>query len=130
MAAGNTVVKSSKGELAFAAQLRGLKCFDVWYSEYSFAPPRRWRFDFAYPHRKLAVEIDGSSAGGGGRHAFPQHREKDNEKFNEAALRGWVVLHGTTQQAENGWLLEWVVRFLKQPREVTVPFLSEETKRG
>jgi hypothetical protein len=27
--------------------------------EYVFAPPRKWRFDFAWPDIKLAVEING-----------------------------------------------------------------------
>ena len=126
-------MKSSKGELAFVAQLTSLRyqwAAPGWMREYRFSPPRRWRFDYAYLPRKLAVEIDGSSAGGAGGHAYTSAREREYEKLNEAALRGWTVLHGTTEQAENGWLLEWVVRFLKQPREVTVPFLSEETKHG
>jgi very-short-patch-repair endonuclease len=120
-------VRRSAGELAFEAQLRGLRGHHaIWMCEYQFAPPRKWRFDFACPLCKLAVEIDGSSVGGAGRHAFPQHREKDNEKFNEAALRGWTVFHGTTKQAENGWLLEWIAKYLKQPRMLIVPFSTEE----
>ena len=29
--------------------------------EYRFAPPRRWRFDFAWVDRKIAFEIEGGT---------------------------------------------------------------------
>ena len=36
--------------------------------EHRFAPPRRWRFDLAWPAERLAVEVDGGrwQSGGGG----------------------------------------------------------------
>lgn len=112
----------SRGETAFAAQIAR---FGGWEREYRFAPPRMWRFDFANPSRMVAVEIDGSSAGGAGGHAYTSAREREAEKLNEATLRGWRVFHGTTAQAENGWLLGWVLKYLKQPRIVTVPFITQ-----
>src|ERR1041385_1632066 len=30
-------------------------------TEYRFAPPRRWRFDFAWPEGRLALEVEGGS---------------------------------------------------------------------
>lgn len=57
--------------------------------EYQFHPIRRWRFDFAAPHCKLAIEIDGGQwTPHGGRHA----RDSDREKHNAAAVLGWRVL--------------------------------------
>ncbi len=60
--------------------------------EYKFATDigRRWRFDFAWPGQCVAVEVDGGQwQARGGRHA----RDSDREKGNEAAARGWRVLH-------------------------------------
>lgn len=58
--------------------------------EYVFAHPRRWRFDFAWPWLKVAVEVDGGqwSSFGGGRH----NTDADREKMNTAAAMGWRVL--------------------------------------
>lgn len=57
--------------------------------EHRFAPPRRWRFDFAWPEYKVAVEIDGGQwKTGGGRH----NRDSDREKMNAAAALWWCVL--------------------------------------
>jgi very-short-patch-repair endonuclease len=67
--------------------------------EYRFAPPRRWRFDWAWIRtaRPLAVEIDGGRfAPGGGYHAG----DSDREKLNAAAILGWVVLRFSTQQLD------------------------------
>ena len=59
--------------------------------EYMFAASigRRWQFDFAFPGRKLAVEIDGGQwASHGGRH----NTDDDRDKLNHAAALGWRVL--------------------------------------
>lgn len=57
--------------------------------EYRFSPPRRWRFDWAWPACRVAVEIDGGQwAARGGRH----NSDKDREKLNAAAAGGWRVL--------------------------------------
>jgi very-short-patch-repair endonuclease len=57
--------------------------------EYRFHPVRKWRFDFAWPLQWVAVEVDGGQwRAGGGRH----NTDKDREKLNTAAARGWRVL--------------------------------------
>ena len=57
--------------------------------ELVFAPPRRWRFDAAWPAAMLAAECDGGQwAAGGGRH----NTDADREKLNAAAALGWRVL--------------------------------------
>lgn len=60
---------------------------------------RQWKFDFAFPKFKLAVEIDGvcvQRLGGRlvvmGRHASIEGIRGDNEKLNCAALLGWTVI--------------------------------------
>lgn len=56
--------------------------------ELAFHPERKWRFDFAWPDAKLALEVDGF-----GRHqTFAGYRE-DTHKGNAALLLGWRVLH-------------------------------------
>lgn len=55
--------------------------------EHLFHPTRRWRFDFAWPSQKLAVEIDGR-----GRHQTIVGVRADCEKMNEAIRLGWRVL--------------------------------------
>ena len=80
--------------------------------EVVFARPRRWRFDLAWPDRKLAVEVEG----GGyvyGRHARPAGFEADCEKYNEAALLGWTVLRVTPHMVDDGRALAVIERALK-----------------
>lgn len=55
--------------------------------EHQFDPERRWRFDFAFPSVRLAVEVDGA------RHRTHRGQSSDSEKGNAAVLAGWRVLH-------------------------------------
>jgi hypothetical protein len=84
--------------------------------EYRFHPTRRWRFDFAFPDLKLAIEIQGMGrtapafchkckkacvcprckkmtvvhhAGG---HQTPKGMRNDCDKHNAAILMGWRIL--------------------------------------
>lgn len=70
-------------------------------AEFRFAPPRRWRFDWAWPDRKLAVEQDGG-VHIRGRHTRGTGFVKDMEKLNRAASLGWVVLRFTPDQVRSG----------------------------
>lgn len=69
--------------------------------EHRFHPPRRWRFDYCWPTGKIAVEIDGGTWVAG-RHTSGAGYEKDCEKFNQAALDGWLVFHFTTKMVTDG----------------------------
>jgi very-short-patch-repair endonuclease len=71
------------------------------FREYRFAPPRRWRFDFAWPAAMLAVEVEGG-AWIYGRHVRGRGFEADCEKYNAATLLGWRVLRFTPVMVENG----------------------------
>lgn len=68
-------------------------------TEVKFHPIRRWRFDYAFPEKKLAVEIDGG-LWQYGRHNRASGRIKDMEKENAAAVLGWRILYFTPQQAK------------------------------
>jgi len=67
--------------------------------EFRFAAPRRWRFDFAWPDSRIAVEIEGG-IWSRGRHVRPAGYARDAEKYNAAAAAGWVVLRYTSQQLD------------------------------
>lgn len=80
-------------EAAFTLWLRTRECADIPapVRQHRFAPPRRWRFDFAWPDQMVAVEIDGLVYGGRGGHQTVSGVMADCEKY-EAALRlGWRV---------------------------------------
>ncbi len=59
--------------------------------EHKFHPTRRWRFDFAIPDRKVAIEIEGGIYTQG-RHTRGSGFSKDCEKYNVATVMGWAVL--------------------------------------
>ena len=59
--------------------------------EYKFHSVRKWRFDFAWPELKVALEIEGG-IWAKGRHVSPRGFILDCEKYNEASSLGWVVL--------------------------------------
>lgn len=70
-------------------------------SEYRFAPPRRWRFDLAWPAGLVALEVEGG-VWVGGRHVRGSGFERDLEKYNRAALLGWCLLRVTPAQITDG----------------------------
>ena len=101
----------SWSERAFAEQLYALHQ-EGWQMEYQFAPDRKWRFDFAWPREKLAVEINGLLNNGRGSHQRPAGVQSDYEKFNRAVIEGWVVLLGTSRMVKSGDLLDTVLQAL------------------
>lgn len=62
-----------------------------WVAEYKFHDVRRWRFDYALPNKKIAIEIDGG-LWVSGRHNRASGYIKDMEKFNSASILGWRIL--------------------------------------
>lgn len=85
--------------------------------EYRFAPPRRWRFDFAWPSVMVALEVEGGTRNGG-RHVRGAGYENDCEKYNEAVIMGWRVLRVTSSQVTSGQALRWVQQVMG-PHEKT-----------
>lgn len=81
-------------EQKFVDQALALR-LPAWAEEHYFAKPRRWRFDFAWPDRMLAVEIEGGTHSGG-RHTRGSGYAADCEKYNAAAIQGWHVLRFTS----------------------------------
>lgn len=81
-------------------------------TEHRFAPPRRWRFDLAWPDRMLAVEVEGG-VWVGGRHTRPGGFEADAVKYAEAAVAGWRVLRVTPRMVDAGTALGYLQRLLR-----------------
>lgn len=91
--------------------------------EHRFHPERRWRFDFAWPERWLAVEVEGGARAAKiklrdgreitGHHVHWQGFENDCRKYTEAAILGWRVLRFTTAQINSGEALETIERALQ-----------------
>lgn len=73
-------------------------------AEHRFHPDRKWRFDFAIPERKIAIEYEGifSPDNDNSRHTHVIGYSTDCEKYNEAALLGWIVLRFTAMHLQNG----------------------------
>lgn len=84
----NRPLKHPRADWIAAAAEFGLPPF---VREFRFHPVRRWRFDYAWPAQRVALEVDGAS-GSYGRHSRPGGMRADHEKLNTATAMGWRVL--------------------------------------
>lgn len=84
--------------------------------EFRFAPPRRWRFDYAWPEMNLALEIEGG-AWTGGRHTRGAGFVKDIDKYNAATIKGWRLLRSTPSALMTPRTLALVKLLLSSYRE-------------
>lgn len=115
------MIKSSLGEEIFAQQLKALKI--PFEREYRFCE-RKWRFDFAFPEKKIAVEVEGGIYSGG-RHTRGYGFIADMEKYNTAAELGWRVFRFTPQQIKTGKPLEKIESFF-YPKHKGIVKVSQE----
>ena len=87
--------------------------------EFVFTSKGRWRFDFAFPALKLAVECEGAQWGVGrrcyacgqrqnGGHTSGAGYEKDCRKYSLAAIEGWCVIRATSSMINSLECLELV----------------------
>lgn len=77
---------------------------------------RQFRFDYAWPQKRIALEVEGGIwRKGGGAHSHPTGIIRDIEKYNLAMMQGWRVIRlasgdpGKFPPAE----LEWLERELR-----------------
>lgn len=87
-------MRESKHEAALAAALavygRDLMPYE---REVAAIPGRKFRFDFAWPAERVAVEIQGGTfAAGRSAHSGASIR-RDHEKHNLATLHGWRLIY-------------------------------------
>ena len=96
--------------------------------EFLFTGARDWRFDYAWPAFRIALEIEGGTFGRlivitsgherrkgksipikpgtcvrlGGRHNRGAGFDEDCVKYNHAAILGWMVIRVTTPMVKSG----------------------------
>ena len=93
-------------------------------AEHKFAAGRNWAFDFAWPDKLVALEIEGGIYGRGkkcpmcGRRAVAGHTSierllKDMEKYNAASILGWRLIRATPGQLSDGTAAAAVARAIR-----------------
>ncbi len=87
--------------------------------EYRFAPPRRWRFDLAWPRHSVAAEVEGGMWKMG-RHQRPEGFQADCIKYNEGAILGFRVLRFTAPMIKSGLAVRTIERAL-MPQGINPP---------
>lgn len=98
-----------------AALGSGLKSVEIppFTPEYRFHPVRKWRFDFAWPDQKVAVEYEGATWIAG-RHTRGSGFAKDCEKYNTAATMGWRVLRFTAEMVKSGEAITTIQKMFRR----------------
>ena len=100
----------SELEAEFEFHLKALKIKQP-EREYTFARPRRWRFDFCWVDEKIAAEVEGG-IWTGGRHVTGKGFQLDCEKYNHATLLGWRVFRFTAEHIHRGDAVEMIRNLL------------------
>lgn len=79
--------------------------------EYVFAKDikRRWAIDRAWVEQKIALEIEGGIYMRG-RHIRPKGFLADMDKYNELALRGWLLVRISYEMIKDGRALALISR--------------------
>lgn len=110
----------SKSEEQLAMHIRAFKLPEP-DREYRFHPTRKWRFDFAWPDQKIAVEVEGVTHFGKnkngtmrlGRHQTSEGLTNDCEKYGEAMLLGWTVYRCTQPIINSGKAIQIIQQLLQ-----------------
>lgn len=86
--------------------------------EYKFHGTRNWRFDYAWPEHRLALEVEGgiwmSQHGKKSRHFTGAGAVKDMEKYNEAAALGWRLLRRTPDKLLTNETIQLIKKSISQ----------------
>lgn len=84
--------------------------------EHKFHPARKWRFDYAIPAHKIAIEVEGG-VWTGGRHTSPKGFLGDIEKYNAATVMGWRVLRTIPDELCTSATLDMIRQAMRYPPE-------------
>jgi hypothetical protein len=88
--------------------------------EFRFAPPRRWRSDYRVKGSKVLIEFEGGLfAKGKQGHSSISGILRDIEKYNSAALLGYIVIRITPKHVETGQALQWVEQAISSQSQNT-----------
>lgn len=101
----------SEGEMVLASHLRACKI--SFEQEYKFHPKRKWRADFLIIGTKILVEVEGG-IWSGGRHTRGKGYIGDMEKYNSAAMMGFIVLRFSTEQVKSGLAVQQIEKMVSE----------------
>ena len=90
------------------------------YSEYRFASPRRFRFDFAHLSSKTAIELQGGIFDPNTRHINGAALVKEHEKLNLAALLGWRIFYVSTKTVREETIYQHIAKAIRQSQSQNV----------
>lgn len=107
----NLPKEASINEEALVRDMKAEKV-DGYVREYAFHPERHWRFDFAWPDKKIAVEAEGGTWHGGG-HTKHKGYQSNCEKYNAALDLDWKVYRFTSEQITKGIAIDTIKRLVK-----------------
>lgn len=101
--------------LYFELRRNGLK---GWVAEHRFKGmngKRRYRFDVAWPEKKIAIDVQGGLYLKGRRaHGSPEQMKRDSMKQAEANLCGWIFIAVTPEMMKDGSAVELVKKALER----------------
>lgn len=80
--------------------------------EYKFHPERKWRFDYAYPKKKIAFEYEGLFSRKS-RHTTKSGYTEDCRKYNAAIAMGWKIFRITAPMMNEGATIDLMREVLK-----------------
>lgn len=103
----------SKGEALLENHLNALKI--PFTREFKFHPQRKWQADFRIDDMPILVEVEGGVFSNG-RHTRGEGYTKDCEKYSAAAVNGWYVIRGTTEQIKDGLVIQWIEKLIERLR--------------
>lgn len=80
--------------------------------QYPFSEPRKHKADFFCPP-DLLIEVNGGTWTGG-RHSRGSSIPAEYEKGALAAIKGFRVIHATTEQVNDGTCLRWIIAAMER----------------
>lgn len=104
--------KRERWEKQLERDLRAVK-IEGFSREFKFHEKRKWLFDFAFIHYRLAVEVDGGIWMDKGGHNTGKGILDDRRKDQAAILAGWTVYRVVPEMIESGEALQTIETLLK-----------------
>lgn len=87
-------------------------------TQFKFCDTRRWQTDFAWPEKKILVEIEGGIwrrdrfGNWAGAHSHPLNILRDIEKYNHMALLGYRLFRFSDRELKDGSAIEMMRKVL------------------
>ncbi|MDX3913736.1 MAG: hypothetical protein QHC79_09370 [Pseudosphingobacterium sp.] len=106
-----TVNKNAKSDLFILTVSQSMSIDIV--PEYRFDLERRWRFDYAIPSHKIAIEVEGG-VWTNGRHTKGKGYIRDMEKYNRANALGWRLIRVVPDELVTGSTLDKIKDYLEK----------------